>query len=937
MKLLEWNNLIARHFFNPSHAGKEVHLYITKDDIVSLARPHFAGSPDQEVWKDFINKVKLGLPGSSVHTGIIGKALHSHHEWKKPGIKSIDGVAIEFPLFICYLVFFVLPLVDAQDDYNSNNYYRRLDDFLRDNGIDQDLHNRLRDIDHFWTELADWAISSRNGELGFFRVKNFINARWTYVGKVFSQCVFPPKAVKRLPSLFFKAGMIPDSNYSSAEIKRYLLQYGSSILLLPNNVIDIIRNERNELGQSIVDTAKREYRNWTGESHPGDEAEGVSRNEIFSRLYLQLQIFANTGRVVFTYRMRSTTELPEDLKFNGTEIREERSGFSKTIALPFKDSFQLHDEFNAWTARFPDKEVRLFITAGSFQLSTDYWIETDVLSKVYWMYLLCKNSKKDQIIGWLKSKCQNHEDESDLTGMPPGYSLLKFLNPREGLDDIPELTIIREKRIKLTSALSLDFRTFTNDYLPEVEISNSDGTEDIRLQYKNTDEEIVLTKKSSAGNIWLLPENISLDADFNVRIAGETLQENEKTYKIISAENSTQFLDGKILPKRNSMGQIVTEPVAHYSKGNDVFSSNNVRQIAYLLHFRGTKEAALPQLFAPLYSHTEGNVLLSFLTLCRTLSATEFHSAFELIYMRYLGSQTQTNAGLTFSRIKKASLNYFDYLGYLDYHYLSKTIVVLPPQLILLPAEKGRRALLTGGRDISLVKSMLKAAPKFRLQVEVTRQFVSNEDLLLPDAITISSFGSKNEGYGEKSILDFARELDIAFNPAEFPQVHLQELSADIDTYATELLQQSEASISYEEWAGYIFDVNTLHFEMFQKPQFSKDLALLEYRIRPWEYHHRIWIKQKCYEVDRNWGRYLLLNQFQKNYILFDANSGKAGVPVDTPLPRLLAKSLLLLSGLAPYFKTIEGRHYRIYENIPSEFIQNLFKKLKQKTIATHL
>jgi hypothetical protein len=231
----------------------------------------------------------------------------------------------------------------------------------------------------------------------------------------------------------------------------------------------------------------------------------------------------------------------------------------------------------------------------------------------------------------------------------------------------------------------------------------------------------------------------------------------------------------------------------------------------------------------------------------------------------------------------------------------------------------------------------MKVAPKFNLQVEVTKQFTPNEELLLPDAITIRAFGLRSEGFGEKNIIDLAGELKIAFSPADFPQVHLQELSADIDAYTAELHQQKEALVTYAEWPGYIFDVKTLRFEMFQKPQFNKDLALLEYRVRPWEYHHRIWIKHKCYEVDRNWARYLILNHFQKNYILFDANSGKVGVPVDMPLPRLLAKSLLLLSGLAPDFQTINGRYYRIYENIPSDFIQNLFKKLKQKTIATRL
>lgn len=152
--------------------------------------------------------------------------------------------------------------------------------------------------------------------------------------------------------------------------------------------------------------------------------------------------------------------------------------------------------FNKWIAKFQDKDVRLFISAGSFQFSTDYWLETDILSKSDWMYLLCKNSVRDIISSWGKSYCSKFEDETDLENMPIGYSLFRFLNPKEGIDEFPILTIIKEKSVQLVNALSFDFRTFTNDFLPEVEILNSDGTEKIYLQYKNTEEKIFLKKKN---------------------------------------------------------------------------------------------------------------------------------------------------------------------------------------------------------------------------------------------------------------------------------------------------------------------------------------------------------------------------------------------------------------------------------------------------------
>ena len=59
-----------------------------------------------------------------------------------------------------------------------------------------------------------------------------------------------------------------------------------------------------------------------------------------------------------------------------------------------------------------------------------------------------------------------------------------------------------------------------------------------------------------------------------------------------------------------------------------------------------------------------------------------------------------------------------------------KKIVLNPPQFIFIPAEKGRKVLLIGARDTALIDKIITTAPKYNLQVEVTKQFYSNERLL---------------------------------------------------------------------------------------------------------------------------------------------------------------------------------------------------------------
>jgi hypothetical protein len=67
--------------------------------------------------------------------------------------------------------------------------------------------------------------------------------------------------------------------------------------------------------------------------------------------------------------------------------------------------------------------------------------------------------------------------------------------------------------------------------------------------------------------------------------------------------------------------------------------------------------------------------------------------------------------------------------------------------------------------------------------------------------------------------------------------------------------------------------------------------------------------------------------------IFFDGTHNKVAIPIELPLPRLLAESIMLLSGLAPDFRVIEEKKYRIYENIPSIFMSNLFSRLGQTPI----
>lgn len=943
MTYFDWNNIVCNCFFKPENGGKNIVFYLTKQDLINYSRQYLNGLNDEEIWKDFIYAIIFGDRVVNNLTTPYSPITQPYQLWK-------NWNKIDTPPFIAYLILYIIPLTETYEEhFNATNYYGKINVFFKKYGILNGLTEQsigtgnFQFISHLWNALEEWSIITKNCDLGIFELKKFGNQNWIHVGKPFSQCVLPPSAINKLPELFYEAGLIPDSAYSKDEFRKILLKHGAKILLLKESVIELIRkSDSNELGQSIVEIVIREYNKWTGETHEDDEegtAQRTKRNYTVVPLFLQFRVNDNDGLISFSFRTYSQNDYPEDLKFGGYENLYETNGWSKTLNLEFKESFELKDDFNKWVARFPDRDVRLFVSAGTYQLSTDYWIETESLSKTDPMFLLCRNGKRESILEWGKSFRSGNFREEDLEGLPENYTLFKILNPVKSHPDISILTVFTQKKIELIGGLKVNFRTFINDYLPEVEISNSDGNEKVFLQYRNTEEKIFLKPKQSNSNHWLLPQDTLLNVDFYIKVDGENLAGNEIAYNLTTSNNTANKVDGVQLPKRDSFGRHITTNEPQYCLGSNIINPTRASQRYYSawenLFVSINEELSSYVSKASINNHC-GNMLASFLSLKNTLTTEEFYRAFEFYYSKQF-SERQATASFNLTRTKKASLNFYDYTGILDYDYETKKIVMNPPQLIFIPSNHGRKVLLIGARDSSLVEAIINTAPKYNLQVEITNQFSSNEKLLLPDAITIKAFGKRLEGSGEKNLTAFASELNISFTTSYYVQLALKLFSSEISEYEKELLLKNETSHEDYGWARKIFIPEDLSYDRNEAPTFDKSFSLIEYKLNEYTYYNKLWKDGKCYQVDKNWGRYLALKQFKKNVILFDSERRRVAIPWETPLPRLLSESIMLLSGLAPDIRAIDGRNYRVYENIPGIFTENLFRKLGQQPINKEL
>src|SRR5206468_1565247 len=110
MTYLEWNDLLAEHFFKTGHSGRKVQLFATRELIDKL------GQPVGEQFDSFINAVKTGPPWAH-RSGLCQCALEALHGWRNRGLK--------FPPYITYLVLFVIA-AGTEEDFAPHAYYPRL-------------------------------------------------------------------------------------------------------------------------------------------------------------------------------------------------------------------------------------------------------------------------------------------------------------------------------------------------------------------------------------------------------------------------------------------------------------------------------------------------------------------------------------------------------------------------------------------------------------------------------------------------------------------------------------------------------------------------------------------------------------------------------------------------------------------------------------------
>ena len=959
MKYLEWNHIIGEYFFNPSKAGNEVLLYLTQKEIAELGIQKFNFTNEHESWDNFCRAIKSGFPETSIKNNFIDKFLIVANKWKsyeryvfelnnRSDLKIDDtsiyspSCKIVYPFYLTYLIVFIIPLTNNVNEFRANSFFPPLNKFLNKNGISSKETTTIKEVDWVWSNLEKWSKDYYKTDIGYFTERRVGNQDWVYVNKTFSQCLLTPKNIRDIPKIFWKADIVPNSAISENQFQRIITLHGLSQAAFSPRIISIITDENNPLRKVILDIIKREYDNWKGYVIEYDEDERVLTPKsgwVYSTLLSAFNLNKTDETFNHFYYLFSPYDFPDDLQLGDYEIKNSGYGYSKPMKIDFNQSLSLNDSQNKWRASTTQNEILIYTTGSHFGLSSDNLIETDKVSRQSLMYLLCSDSKKQIIEEWGELFQKGNFNSVPYDNIPLGFNLYKFINPPISHPTEELLKIRSTKKLEFRGGVKIEHRSYLKYLLPKIYVNGADGSERVFLEFTASKKVIYLERSTIIPEEFIIPDNVVCNENFLVAIENENLINSELPYQIIDIEFNPLDIVNENLTKRNRFGEVSDNNDEFYVMGSNTNYNDWQRQANCELDF-----------FSVSYNTTEfvantaeypirkGNLVLQILSTKRNLKFQEFSEILDSVeYFEKAWEMSRFQQTPKF--IKQTSISFYDFLGCLDYDYYLNKISINKPQFVIIPSKASLTAILIGGRSKSFIENLRTNCHKYCINFEIIPQLNQLEIYYLPDLIQITPANCKNDIEAWGKLQRVAHELNIEFKITDKPfprpqivQFGLQDFSETIEGYKKNVLANNFIERPNHEWARKVFDTKILKF-VKDTGEIDKKLSLQEYYIR-YRYTHILWLDNKSYEVDKTWGKFLLLSEQNMKVIYYNQNTNELAIPKYVQLPRLIAESIMLLSGKVPYYKSvnIEGGNlvYQFYQNVPKLFADNLFKKFNQ-------
>lgn len=313
--------------------------------------------------------------------------------------------------------------------------------------------------------------------------------------------------------------------------------------------------------------------------------------------------------------------------------------------------------------------------------------------------------------------------------------------------------------------------------------------------------------------------------------------------------------------------------------------------------------------------HDDGDILLFALSSWRETTWPQFKTAFDSLRFLECG-KVRSPDDSTNAQEQGRTARLLASLGHCDLDYQSKPvhIIVGPPVLATLPVPGLPRAVLCGSRapgaigQLRAVCESLGAVPSVKSQ--------SCRVPYAPSWIQV-------EADSREMMLRVSGALGITLADTP-PAWTIAANSGSIREYLEALSWSSEPQLN---WEREDFHPESLRFN--PSPASGEAFRLARYRdpVRQrWTY--RLWQRSRSAEVDPAWGRFAVLEANDRRVLAYEERVGAVSVPLGTPLPVMVARALVMCSGIAP--RRDNGTWCEIYDWVPPDLFEHIARKLGQ-------
>jgi hypothetical protein len=304
-------------------------------------------------------------------------------------------------------------------------------------------------------------------------------------------------------------------------------------------------------------------------------------------------------------------------------------------------------------------------------------------------------------------------------------------------------------------------------------------------------------------------------------------------------------------------------------------------------------------------------------------------NAFKLVYDELTTINDEHELQSTFQH--GLALRILDYLGHCDASFGTEEdfICISPTYFARLPLAGLPSAVVIGARSPQSIRLLRDAeAESGCVTLEVQEGKGANSPV--PSRIIIHA--DSNE-----ELSRFSDLLGVTYLETP-PSWSVVNYSGDLKGYADKLHWQPSVGLN---WPRKDFDSKEL--------KFSPELVTDRYRLssyanptRGGKRLHLLWKDGVYAEVDRDWGRYLILENKRENVLRYDHHRFLFCVPVNAPLPRLLMRALTLCTGLPPTrlkgigLSDSDGRssEYFVFRAVPRQIALMIAEKVEQTLLS---